>query len=440
MRPYKLAILIFLCSHLFWTGCEKTMVDFDNDALISIKTPSINSNSYTSIIATRKDASVEISLKYFDPGLFYKERNYTVYPDYFEVYLSKDEGASWEMIRTLDSTFINKSFIIPGLLNGNLYYVYLKETFINTKSTKNTNVALFVPSAFKPTYSLILTDYYDNDLYSFDWNSSDNNIVYATTYYEFKPGYAAASVFISRSDNEQQLVDINAWFPHFNEDGTKISFSSDKGEKFDGKLMPEHIAIYDINTKTTNRITSGYSVNRYPVWSPDNSQIAFSYSEKSDESLRIALLNSDTHIQKILQTESVLNQNILSYSQIRPTWSADGKYIYFTLWYSTDSNIYPGLYDIYRISTNGGIPEPVISSPWIECTPVISPDDSKLAFLTDFNGKLQIWVYDYKNNKFHQPFDNDIYSFDEVWSQLKWKDNNTILFANRSGLYSISVE
>ena len=440
MRPYKLATLIFLSSHLFWTGCEKTMVDFNNDALVSIKTPSINANSYTSIIATRKDASVEISLKYFDPGLFYKERNYAVYPDYYEVYLSKDEGASWEMIRTLDTTFINKSFIIPGLINGNLYYVYLKETYSNTKSTKNTNVALFVPSAFKPTYSLILTDYSDNDLYSFDWNSSNNNIVYATTYYEFKPGYAAASVFISTSDNEQQLVDINAWFPHFNKDGTKISYSSDKGEIFDGKLMPEHIAIYDVNTKTTNRITSGYSVNRYPVWSPDNSHIAFSNSEISDESMRIALLNSDAHTQKILQTESGLNQNILSYSQIRPTWSADGKYIYFTLWFSTDSNINPGLYDIFRISTKGGIPEPVLNSPWIECTPVISPDNSELAFLTDFNGKLQIWVYDYANNKLKQPFDTDIYSFEEVWSQLKWKDNNTILFANRYGLYSISVE
>jgi len=344
------------------------------------------------------------------------------------------------MIRTLDTTFINKSFIIPGLINGNLYYVYLKETYSNTKSTKNTNVALFVPSAFKPAYSLILTNHSDNDLYSFDWNNSNNNIVYATTYYEFKPGYAAASVFISTSDNEQQLVDINAWFPHFNKDGTKISYSSDKGEIFDDKLMPEHIAIYDVNTKTTNRITSGYSVNRYPVWSPDNSHIAFSNSEISDESLRIALLNSDTQTQKILQTESGLNQNILSYSQIRPTWSADGKYIYFTLWFSTDSNINPGLYDIFRISTKGGIPEPVLNSPWIECTPVISPDNSELAFLTDFNGKLQIWVYDYANNKLKQPFDTDIYSFEEVWSQLKWKDNNTILFANRYGLYSISVE
>lgn len=440
MRPYKLTILILLCSHLFWAGCEKNIVDFNKDALVTVKTPSITSDSYTSIIATRKDASAEITLKYFDPGLLYKERNYSVYPDYYEVYLSKDEGTSWEMIRTLDTTFINRSFTIPGLVNGNLYYIYLKETYSKTKSAKNTNVALFVPSAFKPAYSLILTNYSDNDLYSFDWNSSNNDIVYATTYYEFKPGYAAASLFISQSDNEQQLVDINAWFPHFNKDGTKISYSSDKGEIFDGKLMPEHIAIYDVNTKTTNRITTGYSVNRYPVWSPDNSKIAFSYSEKSDESLRIALLNSDTHSRKILQTESGLNQKILSYSQIRPAWSADGKHIYYTLWFSTDSNINPGLYDIYRIGTNGGIPEPVLDSPWIECTPVMSPDNSKIAFLSDFRGKLQIWVYDYTNNKLNQPFDTDIYSFDVVWSQLKWKNNNTILFANRDGLYSISVE
>jgi len=388
---------------MFYSGCEKIEDYYDQDRFGTISIPSINTNSYTSIIATRKDASVEISLTYFDLEYLYKERNYKVYPDYYEVYLSKNTYDNWEMIRTIDTSYINKSFIISGLTNEELYYVYLKEINSRVDEIKNTNVAVFSPSAFKPTYSLILKDYNGHDLYSFDRNNSNNTIVYATKYSDYGPNYARAAIFISKSDNEHQLVDTHCWFPDFNTNGTKITYSSDKGEIFDGIIRPEHIAIYDINTQKTTMVTSGYSVNKYPVWSPDNSLIAFSSSEKSDQSLRIAILNPETHTQKILQTGSALNQDILYWGQEHPAWSADGKYIYYTHRYYTNNNINPGYFDIYRIKSNGGTPEPVFDSDGIECAPAISPDNSKLAFLTDLNGKLQVWVYDFINGKFCQP-------------------------------------
>jgi Tol biopolymer transport system component len=440
MKTSKLTILFLSCYFILYSGCQKIDNVINLEKPNNIKLPSISANSFTSIVATRKDASVEISLTYFDPEFFYKERNYAVYPDHYEVYLSKNTDDNWEMIMTIDTSYINRSFIISGLTNNELYYVYLKEIGNKNGETKNSNVAVFIPSAFKPLYNLILTNYYNNDLYSFDWSSSNNKIVYATTFYEFKPGYAAASVFIPLAGNEPQLVDIFCWFPDFNNDGTKISYSSDKGEVFDGKLMPEHITVYDINTKASVRLTSGYSVNKYPAWSPVSSLIAFSTSDKSDEDLKIALLNPETRTYKVLQTGSDLSQDIISYSQERPTWSADGEYIYYTHRYYTNANMNPGYFDIYRIRSNGGTPEPVFNSNRIECTPAVSPDNSKLAFLTNLNGRLQIWVYDFKDNKFHQPFDTNIYDFSEIWSQIKWKDNNTILFANRYGLYSISVE
>jgi Tol biopolymer transport system component len=440
MKTFQLTILFLSCGFLFNSGCQKYNNLIEPGKPDNIKIPSITANSYTSIVATRKDASAEISLTYFDPDYFYKERNYTVYPDHYEVYLSKNSDENWEMIMSIDTSYINRSFIISGLTNNELYYVYLKEIDKTNGETKSSNVALFMPSAFKPSYNLILKNYYNNDLYSFDWNGSNNRIVYATTYYEFRPGYAAASVFMPLSGIEPQLVDTFCWFPVFNNDGTKISYSSDKGEVFDGKLMPEHIAVYDVNTKASVRLTSGYSVNKYPAWSPVSPLIAFSTSGKSDEDLRIAVLNPETHTYKVLQTGSDLNQDIIKYSQERPSWSADGEYIYYTHRYYTNDNMNPGYYDIYRIRSNSGSPEPVFNSQRIECTPALSSDNSKLAFLSDLNGSLQIWVYDFKDNKFHQPFDTNIYDFSEIWSQIKWKDNNTILFANRNGLYSISVE
>jgi Tol biopolymer transport system component len=148
-----------------------------------------------------------------------------------------------------------------------------------------------------------------------------------------------------------------------------------------------------------------------------------------------------------LQTGSDLTQDITSYSQIHPAWSSDGKYIYYTHRYYTNNNINPGYFDIYRIKSDGGTPESVFDFDGIECSPTISPDNSKIAFLTDLNGQLQIWVYNFKDNKFYQPFDTNDYNFSEYWPRIIWKDNNTILFTayseERGGdysLFSISIE
>lgn len=451
MKHGKPTILLLLCFLISWSGCEKTEDLYRQDAFITIPATSITSNSFTSIWATRKDASALITLRYDNLDILYKQTDTADYPNLYEVYLSINNPNEWEKICTIDTCLINSahfvtSFIISGLTNDEIHYIYLKE-ITNNKEVRNTNVAVFIPSSYKPAYDFITEDYYDHDIYSFGINTSNNKIVYATKYYEYDLNHAAPAVFISESDNEPELVDINCWFPDFNSTGTKISYSSDKGEIFDGNIIPEHITIYNIKAREKIRITSGYSVNKFPAWSPDNSLIAFSSSEQSDQDLRIALLNTATHETSILTSESDLDNSILSYSQEHPAWGKDGKYIYYTHRYFTNDNLNPGNYDIYRINTDDGTTEPVFNLNGIECAPAISPDNSKLAFLTDLSGKLQIWIYDFKDQKYSQPFDNDVYSFSETWSQIKWENNNTVLFTGYSedrggedALFSISVE
>jgi len=441
MKIIGLIILFPLFTSVFFTGCEKIKDSNDKYALVT-----------TSIVATRKDASVSVTWNISNPN-WLKSYNLNddieyINPDYYEVYLSKNTSENWEMIRTIDNSNRYKSFTLTGLTNNEPYYVYLKAISDKVKNSKSTNIAMFVPSTYKPTYSFIMKDYYGHDIYSFDRNNINNStFVYATEYYEFKPNFSAAAIFIARLNNEPQFVDINCWSPDYNNNGTKIVYSSVKDEIFDGIIRPEHITIYDINTNQITRVTSGYSVNKYPVWAPDNSLIAFSSSDESDKRLvRITVLNPETQEHKILETQSGLSQEIIGYSQINPAWSSDGKYIYYTLVYATNNNINPGYYDIYRIKSEGGIPEPVFDFNGVDCSPQISPDNSKLAFLTDLNGKLQIWVYYFKDKKFYQPFDTNIYSFMNG-SHINWKDNKTILFTayseekgKKNSLFSMSIE
>ena len=454
MKIHKPIIFLFLCLLFIFGGCErpdnwKEADDnsIEQDEITIIKTPTIESNANTSIIATRKDASVEISYTYFDPAIFYKLPSEDVPPDFYEVYLSKDSGNTWEIIRTLEASGTQGSFTIDGLTNDELYYIYLKEKLLLTGMEKNSNVAFFVPSAFKPSYNFVASDHYGNDLYSFGVNSINNSIVYATRYYEYEPGYADASVFLTGSGGNPELIGTSCWFPDFSNDGSQIAYSSDKGEVFDGILMPEHLFIYDIGMGSANRVTSGYSVNKYPAWSPDNSELTFSSSGLSDQALRIAVFNTEDKTIKKVQEISDLPGNVLSYSQERPVWSADGKYIYCTHRYFTNDNVNPGFYDIYRINLDEGGYEPVFRTPGIECITVPSPYNSKLAFLTDLSGKLQVWIYDFNARKLSQPFDTKDYNFSEVWSQIRWKNDHILLFAAYSAekggdisLYSISIE
>ncbi len=413
----------------------------------TIQDPSIAADGYSLIIATRKDASAEISLFYFDLEYLYKERNYIIYPDYYEVYLSEKTCGNWQIIRTLDISYIDSSFIVTGLDNNEIYFLYLKEIFITDEKTKNSNVVTFIPSEFKPEYRFILNDYFGHDIYSFDINNNNNNIVYATTFYEYQPGYAAASIFVSEPDRGPDLVDVDCWFPDFDNTGTLIAYSSNEDEVFDGNLMPEHLEIYDSRTNRSHRITSGYSVNKYPMWSPDNTTIAFSSSTESDLDLRIKLFNTSTNNITEIQDELNTNPEIIYCSQEHPSWSADGEYIYYTHHYYDNNNINPGYYDIYRIHAGYGEPEAVFDFSGIECLPAVSPDNSKLAFLADLNGTIQIWIYNFNNKKFSQLFDTDVYYLSETWSQIRWKDNNTILFTgfseetgHESSLFSVTVE
>ncbi|MFH0843751.1 MAG: hypothetical protein V1903_14190 [Bacteroidota bacterium] len=452
MKNDKLFILLAMSILLSLTACEEEIYFQDQDDIGNITVPTVLSDSFTSIWATRQDNSVVITVQYMNLDVAYKVTDNPDYPDHYEVYLASEKNDNWEKIKTIDVSsesraFFTMSFEIQGLANNEKYYIYLQE--ITKKNvTTNSNLAVFIPSAYKPEYRFILDDYHGHDLYSFGANLSNENIVYSTKYFEYQEGYSAPAIFLSKSGNEPLLIDTRCWFPDFSSDGKLITYSSYTGEVFDGNIMPEHIMIYNTECKESTRVTSGYSINKHPAWSPDNKLIAFSSSDESDNDMRIFLYDTKTSGSRILAAGSDEEEGVLRYSQEHPAWSADGKYVYYTHLYFTNENVNPGFYDIYRIRSNDGISEKVFRFKGVECAPAISPDNSKIAFLTDLSGKLQIWIYDFEKQEFSQLFDNDIYSFMECWSKIRWKDNNTILFTACSnekpgfedGLFSVSIE
>ena len=87
-------------------------------------------------------------------------------------------------------------------------------------------------------------------------------------------------------------------------------------------------------------------------------------------------------------------------------------------------------HQIYESSLVDGEIRPVISSPWNDITPSVSPDRKKFAFISKRSGGIdQVWVYDLVTRKYTQISG---YSDDtETWvTSIEWLDNHTLLFVS----------
>jgi Tol biopolymer transport system component len=103
------------------------------------------------------------------------------------------------------------------------------------------------------------------------------------------------------------------WTPVFTPDCRKIVFSSNSSK-------PEHIFIYDRDTKETSALTSGSSKNMMPAISPDGRLIAYVSNEKGNNDIWLIGIDGENKIQ-ITQTGE---------DDREPRWLPDGSGLVFT--------------------------------------------------------------------------------------------------------------
>jgi len=117
--------------------------------------------------------------------------------------------------------------------------------------------------------------------------------------------------------------------------------------------------------------------NTYPVWSPDESQIAFASNRLG--SFQLFMQNADGTGESIRLLEAAVTDVPLS-------WSPDGERLFF---YRVDPR---SRRDIYSYSFKDGTVTPLVATQADERTPVVSPDGRWLAYLTDSSGVYELWV------------------------------------------------
>ncbi|MEM1136496.1 MAG: PDZ domain-containing protein [Bacteroidota bacterium] len=144
------------------------------------------------------------------------------------------------------------------------------------------------------------------------------------------------------------------------------------------------------------------AADRFPVWSPDGSQIAWF----TDESGEYELVISDDQGTKIQQTFSIPNPTFF----FRPTWSPDGKHIAFT---DTD-------YQLMYITLESGKINKVdterFAHPNRTMQPVWSPDSQWIAYARLLENQLKaIKVHNVKSGETFQLTDGMSDASSPVW-------------------------
>ncbi len=204
-------------------------------------------------------------------------------------------------------------------------------------------------------------------------------------YISEKTGAAEVWLWERASGASTQLTRLGAnisgmsWSP----DGSMIVLSSSRRGVFD-------IYTVHVTTGATQRLTNDVLYSVYPVFTPDGKNIVFVRLNEvwTDHAvMRLSLNGTDSRV-------IVRDQDMFDYHFGQtfgyPLVSPDGATVLFRSYRS-------GYFNYWRVSINGGEPQPLAPENADQTDAVWSPDGSRLAYISNDNGTLSLRVMDTKN-------------------------------------------
>ncbi len=153
----------------------------------------------------------------------------------------------------------------------------------------------------------------------------------------------------------------------------------------------EDVWVLDVERGVPLRLTVEGSVNRWPVWTSDGDRIVFSSirgGEYFDLYWRTA--NGEGQARPLLARENFL---------LPMSWSERHSTLAFY-------EVHPDTYrDIWILPADGD-PEPFVTTPFNDRSPVFSPDGRWLAYVSDESGRDEVYVREYPRAERRWPISN----------------------------------
>ena len=184
----------------------------------------------------------------------------------------------------------------------------------------------------------------------------------------------------------------NKWEPAWSHDGKWIAFSNQPRNGFG------NIFLVDASGRNLLRLTTTSSTDGGPVWSPDDSKIAF-YSDR-DGNMEVYVMNADGSDQRRLTDDPA--------DDIVWDWSPDGAKISFAS--NRDGN-----HEIYVMNADGSNQRRLTDHPGDDMYPAWSPDGTRLVYASGNETRMDIFVMNMDGTDPIQLTLNSGQNFSPVW-------------------------
>jgi len=163
--------------------------------------------------------------------------------------------------------------------------------------------------------------------------------------------------------------------PRLSHDGKRVAYDA-----VDPQNGLSDIWIFDLVRRVPTRLTFEPENEAYPIWSPDDQTIAYSYQQS----------NGGFDIYKKPSTGAGVSERLFASKALKFSidWAADGK----TIFLQSNDPYQRNNWDIIRLSPDTGAAVDVIATKFNEAVPQISPDGRWLAYISDQSGTSNVYI------------------------------------------------
>ncbi|HEV8700940.1 MAG TPA: protein kinase [Candidatus Polarisedimenticolia bacterium] len=147
----------------------------------------------------------------------------------------------------------------------------------------------------------------------------------------------------------------------------------------DPSAGPPDIWIYEVSRGLRSRFTFDPAVDRWPIWSPDSTRVAFSSNRRGQFNLYIKSYAGSGIEESLLEDDR---------DKILTDWSSDGRYVLYETRGDPKTQS-----DVWALPLSGDRkPIPVLQTPFRELEAVFSPDGRWIAYTSDESGRGEVYV------------------------------------------------
>lgn len=358
----------------------------------------------------------EVKLYLSDP------RPYTEYltppsdPDYFEIYYS-DDLSSFTLFKKVD--IATTSVSINNLVNNEPYYIYVTSNKENFEPGFS-DTLMTIPSAYREPVEL------SPDI---NFTLGRVNLSRDKGYFSFVSGNCPVQntstdnlYYKSMATGEIGIIEEDVYNSDWSPVSNTVTYLSNI--RVGNWIYPDELKTFDIATKAES-VLFKIDYDKYyvstPVFSSKGNFISYLSSENSSSKYIYNLWTIDpvTKVKSKISNFEAIGLTIGG----TYTWSSNEETIYLSGYFNSGNSRNA----IYKFNISNGELSRVLSSEWSDSSPSVSPDNTKIAFISSRTGDSEIWLYNLVSAKYSQLTGNSAYNFDSRYSNVQWVGNNEIL-------------